>query len=88
MLGIGEELGRRRHFKDLPLIHKDDDVGVSCEPGLPSDWELPNPTADSQVKQVSTRSSAMSSPLAHAGIHHAVQRAGYQVAGEHEGGGE
>ena len=63
-------------------------VGVSCEPGLPSDWELPNPTADSQVKQVSTRSSAMSSPLAHAGIHHAVQRAGYQVAGEHEGGGE
>ena len=27
MLGIGEELGRRRHFKDLPLIHKDDAVG-------------------------------------------------------------
>ena len=61
---------------------------VPTKPGLPSDWELPNPTADSQVKQVSTRSSAMSSPLAHARIHHAVQRAGYQVAGEHEGGGE
>ena len=93
---LHREVGCRSRIRDdEPRDHHSRQRRQSTQKRRQRQPPIPHPSrarsmqkADSQVKQVSTRSSAMSSPLAHAGIHHAVQRAGYQVAGEHEGGGE